>query len=512
MPGNARVLHPCFASGTTRPALCRSDGLRGSYSFAQNTPKLRTLQLENVLPDGAHHFLLSKVTNLEEIRLSCGTAGKELSAKHLCALFQSRSIRSIAIRDCSFAEGPDRDTELQLHAKWSVPELKTLTLDCVESSAALHILERLNLQLLQMIYFRVAWPDGRLGLLLNAVLRSVSMPTHLSVRGDQNNALIELRESQFCGRSFSVHIPVDSPLRSERHPAWASYWPPVTPVLRTVRRSFHHIWVTVDMWPGVVHALSVIVLYQRKFWIVAVQGAALLASFGLGLASITCMLRAADGYPFPETPHCTEIVLNGQQAAWTITLFLNLFSTVQLGRIAWSHQHMLHKSGIRRNAIVNILSVSNAVFCILWIPLVSLLFWQFSAQSFFFGSRVFAMNLLQSAFQQLVGIYSTLVTFLTLNNNCIFGQDSAASTFTSSRTRQGTITGSTNFKVAAPASYVARSMSFDNAIVDISRSPPASAKAFLPMVVGDSTTPRSAYQDKKTHPPGFDATRSWSGS
>ncbi|KAH7099764.1 hypothetical protein BKA62DRAFT_831458, partial [Auriculariales sp. MPI-PUGE-AT-0066] len=227
-----------------------------NHLFAHDTPKLRTLQLENVLPDGAHHFLLSKATSLEEIRLSCGTAGKELSAKHLCALFQSRSIRSIAIRDCSFAEGPDRDTELQLHAKWSVPELKSLTLDCVESSAALHILERLNLQQLQMIYFRIAWPDGRLGPLLNAVLRSVSMPTHLSVRGDQNNALIELRESQFCGRSFSVHIPVDSPLRSERHPAWASYWPPVTPVLRTVRRSFHHIWVTVDMWPGVVHALS----------------------------------------------------------------------------------------------------------------------------------------------------------------------------------------------------------------------------------------------------------------
>ncbi|KAH7099765.1 hypothetical protein BKA62DRAFT_277975 [Auriculariales sp. MPI-PUGE-AT-0066] len=82
------------------------------------------------------------------------------------------------------------------------------------------------------------------------------------------------------------------------------------------------------------------------------------------------MLRAADGYPFPETPHCTEIVLNGQQAAWTISLFLNLFSTVQLGRIAWSHQHMLHKSGIRRNAIVNILSVSSAVFCILWVSAV----------------------------------------------------------------------------------------------------------------------------------------------
>ncbi|KAH7099768.1 hypothetical protein BKA62DRAFT_277999 [Auriculariales sp. MPI-PUGE-AT-0066] len=227
-----------------------------NHLFAQNTPKLRTLQLENVLPDGAHHFLLSKVTSLEEIRLSCGTAGKELSAKHLCALFQSRSIRSIAIRDCSFAEGPDRDTELQLHAKWSVPELKSLTLDCVESSAALHILERLNLQLLQIIYFRIAWPDGRLGPLVNAVLRSMSMPTHLSVRGDQNNALIELRESQFCGRSFSVHIPVDSPLRSQRHPAWASYWPPVTPVLRTMRCLFHHLWVTVDMWPGVVHALS----------------------------------------------------------------------------------------------------------------------------------------------------------------------------------------------------------------------------------------------------------------
>ncbi|KAH7097457.1 hypothetical protein BKA62DRAFT_774260 [Auriculariales sp. MPI-PUGE-AT-0066] len=254
----------------------------------------------------------------------------------------------------------------------------------------------------------------------------------------------------------------------------------------------------------------VIVLYQRKFWIVAVQGAALLTGFGLGLASITCMLRAADGYPFPETPHCTEIVFKGQQAAWTISLFLNLFSTVQLGRIAWSHQHMLHKSGIRRNAIVTILyilAVSSAVYCILWIPLVSLLFWQFSAQSYFFGSRVFAMNLLQSAFQQLVGIYPTLVTFLTLNNNYIFGQDSAASTFTSSRTRQGTITGSTNFKVAAPASYVARSMSFDNAIVDIARSPPASAKAFLPMVVEDSTTPHSAYQEKKTHPPGFDVTR-----
>jgi len=222
------------------------------YLFNKFVPSLRTLHLENVLPNNQHHFLLSSTPTLHEICASGSVPGRPLSARGLCALFQCRSATTITLRNCSFAETSDRDAEMQLHAvKITIGALHTLTLDSVDSLAALHVLGRLPLSKITAVHLRIRWPDGRLPALSNAVLRSIDEPTYLSARGDRLDAHVELRDDMGFVRSLAVHVQDD-----ERHPRWATYWPAMSTILRNVRTSVQHLWVGVDLWPGVIHALS----------------------------------------------------------------------------------------------------------------------------------------------------------------------------------------------------------------------------------------------------------------
>ena len=99
-------------------------------------------------------------------------------------------------------------------------------------------------------------------------------------------------------------------------------------------------------------AWRVAVLYQRTLWVVAVLCLALLVGYGaqsvgslisslphlptgMGLTAVSCMIGASMGHPFSSITGCTDIVYRGQEAAWSVSLFVNIFATIQLGRIAW---------------------------------------------------------------------------------------------------------------------------------------------------------------------------------
>jgi len=122
-----------------------------------------------------------------------------------------------------------------------------------------------------------------------------------------------------------------------------------------------------------------------------------------------------------------------------------------------------------------------------------------------YSVRLILLNPLD-AFQ---GIYPTLVTFLTLNSDSLFGKEGLRSASTSSRTRHPTY-GSGNWKVAYPSTNQSHAQTQDSAVLYVSRSPPSSAKAFLPLVVEEAAV-RSYPNATPTSSPGLDAMKSWSG-
>ncbi|KAH7100431.1 hypothetical protein BKA62DRAFT_706272 [Auriculariales sp. MPI-PUGE-AT-0066] len=176
----------------------------------------------------------------------------------------------------------------------------------------------------------------------------------------------------------------------------------------------------------------VCVLYYRKSWaIVGVQCSLLVPAVVLGLVSFSCMLRAASGH---LDGGCSTIMFQGQQVVWVLSGAVHVLATGLLARIAWRHHGMLKRSGMSGSEVARvlyILALSSVIYCLLWIPLIGLLFAQV-AHPTFVGPVVFARKFFQHSFHQLVGVYPTVVTYFTLSRSAIFGKDPVA---TSSRTR-----------------------------------------------------------------------------
>ncbi|KAH7097460.1 hypothetical protein BKA62DRAFT_716391 [Auriculariales sp. MPI-PUGE-AT-0066] len=240
----------------------------------------------------------------------------------------------------------------------------------------------------------------------------------------------------------------------------------------------------------------VCVLYRRSIpWMSIPHITAMAVAIGLGFASFACMIRTSAGHPFYTSVHCSRIMLQGQQGTWVISALLNITSTVLLGRIAWRHARILRGSGLKQNAVLRvlyILAISSAIYCMLWIPLIALLFVQATAREFqFVGPLAMAQLILQCAFHQLVGIYPTIVTYLTLQNGSIFSKEPDNS---SSRTRKPTSEyGPGSYRI----SYQNRSRNIQvtvdetiQAYEDDTTSKTPSGKQFLPIEMED-LSPRS---------------------
>ncbi|KZV82444.1 hypothetical protein EXIGLDRAFT_843707 [Exidia glandulosa HHB12029] len=171
-------------------------------------------------------------------------------------------------------------------------------------------------------------------------------------------------------------------------------------------------------------AWRLLVIHNWARWLFVILASLWLGTVATGFGLIGCLAHAE--FPIYDSPRlCTEL----ENVSWLLSLTFNGFATVMFALLARSHRKMSRvldeKRKTKVDRVLMVLVISGIIYFILGLPRLS----SFANPSIlpFFSRLTWATEVIESALDQIVGIYPTAVTAFLFYESKMFSSPSAAS-------------------------------------------------------------------------------------